>query len=83
MIGIATNWLYNASGVYHHNTGIFFKPDWSNIKQRFPALASAVINLLNPIGIRFEKCAQLMAEAAMNELNNVFKEILNRLKTIN
>lgn len=80
MIGIPTNWLYNGSGVFHHNTGKFFQPDWLNIKQRFPALASAVINILNPVGPSFEKRAELMAETAIDELNAVFQKILQRLK---
>jgi len=80
MIGIPTNWLYNASGIFHHNTGLFFKPDWLNIKQRFPVLATAVINLLNPVGADFEKCAKLMAETAIDELKTVFKKIAQRFK---
>lgn len=45
-INIPTNWLYNPSSPYHHNTGVFFQPDWRAIEEGFPILAAAVINLL-------------------------------------
>ncbi len=45
-LDIPTNWLYNRSGVYHHNTGTGFLPDWSLVKERFPMLADSVLQLI-------------------------------------
>ena len=47
MIAVPTNWLYNASGVYHHNTGTGFLPDWVLVKERFPMLAETVLKLIS------------------------------------
>ena len=47
MTGIPTNWLYNKSGVYHHNTGTGFLPDWVLTKERFPMLADTVLELIS------------------------------------
>jgi len=44
---IPTNWLYNQSGVYHHNTGSGFLPDWVLVKERFPMLADTVLQLIS------------------------------------
>ena len=45
-LDIPTNWLYNRSGVYHHNTGTGFLPDWPLVKERFPMLADTVLQLI-------------------------------------
>ena len=47
MTAIPTNWLYNKSGVYHHNTGTGFLPDWPLTKERFPMLADTVLQLIS------------------------------------
>lgn len=47
MTGIPTNWLYNQSGVYHHNTGTGFLPDWPLTRERFPMLADTVLQLIS------------------------------------
>jgi hypothetical protein len=47
MTDIPTNWLYNQSGVYHHNTGTGFLPDWPLTKERFPMLADTVLQLIS------------------------------------
>ena len=46
MMDIPTNWLYNQSGVYHHNTGTGFLPDWVLTRERFPMLADTVLQLI-------------------------------------
>ena len=46
MMDIPTNWLYNQSGVYHHNTGTGFLPDWGLTRERFPMLADTVLQLI-------------------------------------
>ena len=47
MLQVPTNWLYNGSGVYHHNTGTGFLPDWVLVKERFPMLAETVLHLIS------------------------------------
>ena len=47
MTDIPTNWLYNQSGVYHHNTGTGFLPDWPLTRERFPMLADTVLQLIS------------------------------------
>ena len=46
LMSVPTNWLYNRSGVYHHNTGTGFLPDWPLVKERFPMLADTVLQLI-------------------------------------
>ncbi|MBR7146003.1 MAG: hypothetical protein IKD10_13830 [Lentisphaeria bacterium] len=47
MTDIPTNWLYNKSGVYHHNTGTGFLPHWVLTRERFPMLADTVLQLIS------------------------------------
>ena len=47
IMNIPTNWLYNKSGVYHHNTGTGFLPNWPLTQERFPMLADTVLQLIS------------------------------------
>ena len=74
--GIPTNWLYNPSGVWHHNTGVGFLPDWELVERRFPALADTVCKLVSdtrfpdyaPEALR-EYRAEAAAIAGRNDLS--------------
>ncbi|MBP5182000.1 MAG: M28 family peptidase, partial [Lentisphaeria bacterium] len=45
-IGIPTNWFWTPSGIFHHNSGKYFQPDWRLVKEKFPVIAAAVECLL-------------------------------------
>ncbi len=44
--GIPVNWIYNPSGITHHCGCADFEPDWKRAEQELPALASAVLAML-------------------------------------
>ena len=45
-LGIPTNWIHSPCGDYHHNTGIFFKPNWRDMRTKLPVFAAAIETLL-------------------------------------
>ncbi len=89
LLDVPTNWFYNTSGVYHHNTGTGFLPDWVLVKERFPMLAESVLHLISAsefpdytpmAAAMYEKSiAKLMADEKLTSREKAFRiEVLCR-----
>jgi len=68
------NWLYNPSGITHHCGCDGFEPDWQWAKQQLPALASAILAMLECTP---ESCCDFEA-AAEEELKKQVGDILEK-----
>ncbi|MBQ6471004.1 MAG: AAC(3) family N-acetyltransferase [Victivallales bacterium] len=45
-LDIPTNWIHTPCGDFHHNTGVFFVPDWRDMRKKLPVFAAALETLL-------------------------------------
>ena len=76
-LGIPTNWIHTPCGDFHHNTGMYFMPDWRTMKIKFPVFAAALETLLT-----MESFPDY-ADRALQEYNSCADDILSNEKLSN
>ena len=77
-IGIPTNWFWTPSGIWHHNSGKYFQPDWRIVEEKFPVIAAAVSSL-----VTLNDLPENLNERALRDLKEASEKILEERNITN